>query len=68
MTKKLTDYCQPAADGTSQLDYLVSRACEHPMKVHEPEVTYFYDGAHRPALRLRGGSIRSKVQPDTPKQ
>ena len=63
MTEKLTEFCTPFPSGESPLDMLVSRACEHPMKVHDPEVTYFYDTAHRPALRLKGGSIRSTVQP-----
>ena len=63
MTTKLAEYCAPGKDGNSHLDYLVSKTCEHPMKVHDPEITYYYDGAHRPALRLMGGSIRSRVQP-----
>jgi hypothetical protein len=61
--KRLTDYCTPGDDGTSGLDHLMSRACEHPMKVHEPDVTWYWDTEKRAALRLMGGSIRSTTKP-----
>jgi len=63
LSKKLTDFCESASEGGSPMDYLISRICEHPMKVHDAEITWYADSEMRPALRLQGGSIRSTVEP-----
>ena len=65
MSKKLTDFCESTSEGGSPMDYLISRFCEHPVKVHDAEITWYADSEMRPALRLQGGSIRSTVEPGT---
>jgi hypothetical protein len=61
MSKKLTDFCESTSEGGSPMDYLISRICEHPMKVEGAEITWYGDSEMRPALRLQGGSIRSRT-------
>ncbi len=63
MQRKLTDWCGPNTE--CGIDSFMSRALDHPVSVHEPEVTWWWDTEQRPALRLMGGSIRSTIEPGT---